>query len=207
MNKMAIHRRNDFECEENASTTNQEQLSEPSRRQRSIAKNFKLIMQQKHKRMLAKLKSTDYEDSKKFDKIYDDEQDKKTRDELSEPTSCRKNEYYKSLKVATFTKASSDIETADNLENSKIMHKENSKRNSSEEKPLETKRRSLKSVIKEVKNRSIEALEDNYNSADIKRTPIVFKLARHYLRTNIEKVKEMLVASTLPESKFLLVQI
>lgn len=99
---------------------------------------------------------------------------------------------------------------AKHFELSKIENKINKHEFStvaSSEKPVENKRRPLKAVIKEVRERGIESLEDDYKISDKKRTTLVFPMAKYYLKHDVNRAKEILDASAIIESKFMLLQI
>ena len=140
-----------------------------------------------------------------MDKMYQDSH-KSRREEFSLPGSPAKVELLAKDMLKKVPKVSTPPENY-SIKNTKTSIKYYSSENSLEEKPMERKRRPLKAVIKEVKWRAIENLENNYSHSDPKRTPLVFLLVKHYLKTDILKAKEILIASVLPESKFLLVQI
>ena len=69
------------------------------------------------------------------------------------------------------------------------------------------KKKSLKSVIKKVKADAIEALITELKNSDTRTMPLVFRVARIFMKTDINKAREILRLSHLPEAKYMLMEI
>jgi len=68
------------------------------------------------------------------------------------------------------------------------------------------KKKSLKSVIKKVKADAIEALITELKNSDTRTMPLVFRVARIFMKTDINKAREILRLSHLPEAKYMLME-
>lgn len=80
--------------------------------------------------------------------------------------------------------------------------------NSGREKPIKgNKKNNLKNVIKSMKQRSIEYLEEKLADEQDRRSPVSILLAKHYSHEEFEKAKEVLTESLLPEAKLTLMEL